>query len=145
MSILMQLTLASILMTICLVVHVAVLSGSVQLLRRNRHRLETMASAYRNVWLIGVSLFAVVIATTIGVWLWAICVIGVGALGTFEDALYFALATYTTLGYGDILLTPAFRIFGAFASVAGLLAFGLSTAFLVGIFTRLLPRELTAP
>ena len=111
-------------------------------MQRHQHRLDGMAPGNRNAVVVGVSLVAVVIATTIGVWLWAICVLAVGALATFEDALYYALATYTTLGYGDVLLTTDYRIFGAFGSVAGLLAFGISTAFLVGIFSRLLQRDL---
>ena len=57
-------------------------------------------------------------------------------------ALYFSLVTFTTLGYGDIVLGEGLRIFGAFASVTGLLAFGLSTAFLVALMTRMFEEHL---
>jgi hypothetical protein len=33
-------------------------------------------------------------------------------------------------------------MFGAMAAVTGLLSFGLSTAFLVGLLSRLLPRRI---
>lgn len=55
-----------------------------------------------------------------------------GAISSLGDAIYFALVTTTTLGYGDITLARDFRNFGAIAAVAGLLTFGLGTAFLIG-------------
>lgn len=57
-------------------------------------------------------------------------------LSVFHDAFYFALVTYTTVGYGDLTLGPGSRVFGAMASFAGILGFGMSTAFLVSLFTR---------
>lgn len=53
------------------------------------------------------------------------------AIASLEDAIYFALVTSTTLGYGDITLGSRWRLFGAMAAVNGLLTFGLSTAFLI--------------
>lgn len=40
------------------------------------------------------------------------------ALKTIEDAVYYALVTSTTLGYGDITLGKAHRILGSMAAVA---------------------------
>jgi len=37
----------------------------------------------------------------------------------------------------EILLGPGARLFGAFAAITGLLAFGLSTAFLVALMSRM--------
>jgi len=65
-------------------------------------------------------------------------------LPDFSDALYFLLITYTTVGYGDVTVGPDYTLYAAMAAVTGLLNFGLSTAFLVGLFTRLLPAELDA-
>ena len=61
-----------------------------------------------------------------------------GALPNLSDALYFSIVTYTTLGYGDIIVGQEFRIFAAMAALTGLLNLGLSTAFLVGLFGRIL-------
>ena len=63
---------------------------------------------------------------------------GVEVLQDWNSAVYFSLVSYTSLGYGDVVLGPGARIFGAFSSVTGLLSFGLSTAFLVALMTRLL-------
>ncbi|WP_245538107.1 potassium channel family protein [Roseobacter litoralis] len=82
--------------------------------------------------------FALMLSHTIHLYIWAFSIWALGALPGYEEPIYFALVTYTTVGYGDTTLGPAFRIFGAMASVNGILAFGMTTAFLVGLFPRVL-------
>lgn len=88
--------------------------------------------------LLSVAFGLVVLAHTIHVWVWAISFILGGEFETIGEAIYFSLSTYTTVGYGDVILGPESRIFAAMASVTGLLGFGLSTAYLVGFLEKLL-------
>ena len=62
--------------------------------------------------------------------LWAGFLFWRGALQTYDDAFYFSLVTFATLGYGDILLEPGFRIFGALQAACGSLMLGWSTALI---------------
>ena len=78
----------------------------------------------------------IVVSHMAQIYIWAIALQVSGALQGYERSIYFALATYTTLGYGDLVLTPDFQIFGAIAAVTGIINFGISTAFLVGYFAR---------
>lgn len=80
-----------------------------------------------------------IVAHTITIWLWAIALFASGAFADFATSFYFSSVTYTTLGYGDIVLEPTVRIFASFAAITGLLTFGISTAFLVGLLVRILP------
>jgi len=50
-----------------------------------------------------------------------------GALQTYNDAFYFLPVTFATLGYGDIVLAPDYRIFGALGATCGSLMLGWST------------------
>jgi len=61
-------------------------------------------------------------------WAWAGFFRAVGAFGTLEEALYFATVTFTTLGYGDIVLGPDWRLLGAFAAANGTIIIGWTTA-----------------
>ena len=79
---------------------------------------------------------AILVGHTLQVWIWALILKAIRAIGSLEDAIYFMLVTSTTLGYGDITLERKWRLFGAMAAVNGLLTFGLSTAFLIEIFAR---------
>lgn len=66
-----------------------------------------------------------------GVWIWAIAYRLLGIFATMEASIYFSLVSFTTLGYGDILLSHEWRILGGMAAANGLLNFGLLTALLV--------------
>lgn len=79
---------------------------------------------------------AILLGHTLQIWIWALSLKAIGAIHVLEDAVYFALVTSTTLGYGDITLAREWRLFGAMAAVNGLLTFGLSTAFLIEVFAR---------
>jgi voltage-gated potassium channel len=63
--------------------------------------------------------------------IWAIAFVVVGMLPDFETALYFSLKSYTTVGYGDVLPLPAWRLVGPLEAAVGVLMLGLSTGFLV--------------
>ncbi len=54
-------------------------------------------------------------------------------LPDFETALYFSLTSYTTIGYGDVLLSPALRLVGAMEGVVGTLMFGLSVGLMAAV------------
>jgi cell division protein FtsW (lipid II flippase) len=73
---------------------------------------------------------------TIEVWLWAVLFVGIGAIQTFQDALYFSTATFSTIGYGDIVLRPAWRLLGSLEGINGFILIGWSTAYLVAASTR---------
>lgn len=68
--------------------------------------------------------------------LWAECLVLLGALKTYNDAFYFSLVTFATLGYGDIVLTPDYRIFGALGATCGSLMLGWSTALIFAAISR---------
>ena len=53
-----------------------------------------------------------------------------GLSKTFIDGVYFAAASTTGVGYGDLVLAPPWRILGPLSSINGILMFGCSTAFL---------------
>ena len=48
-----------------------------------------------------------------------------------EPAVYFALVSFTTVGFGDLVLGVDWRLLGALISAHGMISFGLATAFLI--------------
>ena len=52
-------------------------------------------------------------------------------LGEFEDfpaAFYHSSVNFVTLGYGDIVMSPRWRLLGPLEGASGILMFGISTA-----------------
>src|SRR5687767_1518493 len=59
-----------------------------------------------------------------------------GAMPDFTSAAYFSAVTYTTTGYGDLVLPEEWRLLGGVEALTGILMCGLSTGLFIGLFTR---------
>ena len=55
---------------------------------------------------------------------------------TWLDALYATIITITTVGYGDIILEPNWRLLSGLTAANGFLCFGWSTAYMVELVRR---------
>jgi hypothetical protein len=79
---------------------------------------------------------------------WAIFYVLVGALPDLETAAYFSLTSYTTVGYGDVVLPEAWRLLGPIEAAVGVLMLGWSTGIMVvviGVIYRQFSPSLTVP
>jgi voltage-gated potassium channel len=65
-------------------------------------------------------------------------------LSTWESAFYFSAASYSTVGYGDVVLQPVWRLLGPVESVSGVIMCGLSASFLFAVVNRLIDSEESA-
>lgn len=81
---------------------------------------------------------------TFGVWLWAIIFWQMSVFVTMEEAVYYALVAYTTLGLGDVVVPHDQRLLGGMTGANGFLMFGLMTAMLTDTLrhTRRVQRRL---
>ena len=64
---------------------------------------------------------------------WALFFVLVGGLPDVESAAYFSLASYTTVGYGDVVLPEPWRLLGPIEATVGVLMLGWSTGILVTV------------
>lgn len=131
MSLLQQLLWGSLVLILCLILETAILLHCANSIKRMARRFGTDFKPRHTTMFIFVILSYILFAHTLQVWIWSSGLVVFGALPDWNTAIYFSLVTYTTLGYGDVVLGPGLRIFAAFASVTGLLGFGISTAFIV--------------
>ena len=69
--------------------------------------------------------------------LWALALYGLGIFLEFEPALYFSMISFTTLGFGDVILPVEWRLLSGFIATDGFILFGLNTAFLFEALRRL--------
>ncbi|SFK95451.1 potassium channel family protein [Shimia haliotis] len=137
-----QIIWGSVVLGICAILHVGLLAVLIPSLEGAGRILRRRGNVLRTALITGLAFAMIVFSHTLQVWLWAYSLMWMDAFSHLSDALYFSLVTYTTVGYGDVILPVNFRVFGAFGGVAGILCFGLSTAFLVSLVSRLLPRSI---
>ena len=75
--------------------------------------------------------------------LWALAYLttpGVSSISDLETALYFSAATFTSLGYGDVVIDNNWRLLAGFHAIAGLLVFGWSSALLFAVVRRMMEK-----
>jgi voltage-gated potassium channel len=72
----------------------------------------------------------------IEIWAYAALYLWLGQFHDIETALYFSSTTFTTLGYGDVLIGAERRMIAGIEGVSGLILIGWSTAVLVAATTR---------
>jgi len=61
---------------------------------------------------------------------------------SWEIAFYFSASSYSTVGYGDVVLPSAWRLLGPLESVTGVLMCGISVSVLFALVARLLDRDI---
>jgi hypothetical protein len=66
-------------------------------------------------------------------------------LPSWESSFYFSATSFSTVGYGDVVLPGVSRLLGPVESVTGVLMCGISVSGLVALATRLVERESGLP
>jgi hypothetical protein len=74
---------------------------------------------------------------TIHIWLYATLYVLLGELPDFESALYFSTVAFTSTGFGDIVISPRWRVVSAIEAANGLILVAWSTTFLLSVTSRL--------
>src|SRR5712691_11502865 len=128
--------LAVALLATCVIVQSVGMVVLIHWLARVRQVLES-PSTHRRVALL-LRLFAgIVLLHLIQVGLWAVVFWRARELPNLETALYFSLATYTTIGFGDVVVGPGWRVLAGIEGLTGILLVGWSTAFVFAVVNRM--------
>ncbi|ALJ15281.1 potassium channel family protein [Sphingopyxis macrogoltabida] len=132
-----QLALATLVVGVTVVVHLAGLALLLAILRRYRRASRRYLVILLNGGAILVAAFGLFALHSAEIWIWAGIYQLLGAFTDFEHALYFSTSTYVTIGYGDVVLPPGLRILGAIEGASGIILIGWSTAFFFSIVDRM--------
>lgn len=131
-----ELLIAFAIVAICVVIHVGGIAVFAQFLI-DRFPLDSLNTIMRQGVLL-ILVFAVVITLhLIETAIWATFYYGNSLFETYETALYFSLGTYSTIGYGDVVLPGRWRLLGGIEGISGVLLCGLSGAFIFAVVNAL--------
>lgn len=121
-------------MALCVVVHAIGVSSAVGWMRRR----ERPGLRLRHwIWIFIQVAGWIILLHVIEVIVWALAYALTGAIPGMPSALYFSAVTYTTTGYGDIVLPEDWRLVGAIEALTGILMCGWSTGFFVAVVSRM--------
>ena len=122
------------LMALCVIIHAA---GITLALGKLRNRAESVRQFWRGTWLFIMVAAWIVVLHLSEIAVWAAVYSWRGAMPGLQAALYFSAVTYTTTGYGDLVLPPDWRLVGGVEALTGILMCGWSTGFFFAVAGRL--------
>lgn len=134
---LLNLLLATVMAGTSVLLHFGGLSAITAFSRRYLRPLHAHESLRPQAFVVLATVIALAALHSIEIWTYAFVFHLLNPALSFAEALYFSISTYTTLGYGDIVLGHEWRVFGATEAMIGLLLIGWSTAFLLSVSGRL--------
>ena len=143
MTLFLNLFVATILVAVTFSIHFAGLVGLTALLRQRRvYPRQRMSTIFQGVGIL-VVVFSLFALHSLQIWLYALTYLFLGELHQIETAVYFSTSTFTTVGFGDVILSHKWRMLGVAESMNGFLLISWSTAFLVSLTARVRAFEAT--
>ena len=128
-------------MAICVAVHAV---GVTMALRRLRQLAPRVQSFLRMTGVLVLVAVWVVLFHLIEIAAWAALYLLTGAIADAPSAAYFSAVTYTTIGYGDIVLPAPWRIDAGMEALTGIIMCGWSTGFFFAVVSRTYDPHATA-
>jgi hypothetical protein len=122
--------------TIC--IHALAVNGTINFLRREEKFGRTGRGLSIDLRIVVLVISLALAAHLIEIALWAALFMLCGEFQVFGIAYYHSAVNYTTLGYGDLIMTPAWRLLGPLEAADGSLMFGVSTAMTFAVVLRLI-------
>ena len=124
-------------------IHALALGATVNFFRR-----ETRLGRAGMMYLIDFTIVVLVMSFTfvahmIEVAVWALLFMMCREFQDFAAAYYHSAVNYSTLGYGDVIMSPSWKLLGPLEAADGSLMFGVSTAMVFAVILRLIQTRFT--
>jgi hypothetical protein len=135
-AILIPLAVGSIALVSTIFIHALALSATVNFVRYERRLGRAGTTFWIDVAILALAILVALVAHLIEIALWALLFLICREFPEFGTAYYHSAVNYTTLGYGDVIMTPSWKLLGPLEAANGALMFGVSTAMIFALIQR---------
>ena len=132
------LAVSSIAVLCSIFIHVLAIVATVRFFRYERKRGRTGAGVLVDFPILMLTIAIAFVAHLIEIALWAVLFVICSEFKDFAGAYYFSAVNYSTLGYGDVIMSPSWKLLGPLEAADGALMFGVSTAMIFAVIQRLI-------
>jgi hypothetical protein len=143
MVLLIQLTLGAVMIGLTVIVHAVGLDFIIRHTPSLEKPFRKFSKRFWQAMITSAVVVCVFFIHIIAIWLWTLLylLMQCNPLGGFEESLYFATVTYSTLGYGDIVVEPSCRMLSGIEGANGFILFSWTAAFIFEVVSRIYRRE----
>jgi hypothetical protein len=135
--VLLPLVLGLLTIVVTIGVHAVALGAAAQIIRREYHVQRAGRGFWTDTVIVGVVTVVALFAHLFEIAIWAVLYEACGEFTGFGPAFYHSAVNYTTLGYGDLVMSSSWRLLGPLEAADGMLLFGVSTAIIFAVMQRL--------
>ncbi len=131
-------------MILTTLIHSIFMVGGIRLAEWRMTHLGGAGGHFMKATLVSGHIVWMFLAIVIEAWLWAQLYLHnplITTLPDLETAFYFSMVTFTTLGYGDVVLTGQWRALATIQAANGVIIFGWTTALIFVFIQRVYSRE----
>jgi len=117
--------------------HALAVGATVNLFRYEHRRGRAGTGLVVDLFIVVSTISIAFIAHLFEIALWAVLFMICGEFNEFGAAYYHSAVNYSTLGYGDVVMSSSWRLLGPLEAANGALMFGVSTAMIFAVISRL--------
>ena len=128
-----------------ILLHALAVSATVHFVRHERTRGRAGTGGWIDLAIVALVVACAFVAHLLAIAVWAVVFLLCGEFPAFGTAYYHSAVNYTTLGYGDVVMSPSWRLLGPLEAANGALMFGVSTAMAFAVIQRLIDTRLASP
>jgi len=121
-----------------IVIHGVAVMAIVHFIRHERRLGRAGIRFWRDVLIVSGAILLALMAHLVEIVIWALVFTLCGEFTHLAPAVYHSAVNYTSLGYGDVVMSASWRLLGPLETADGMLMFGVSTAMIFAVIQRLL-------
>jgi len=131
---LLNIAIAALMLVMTTTIHAAAMMLALQAVKSGKtYSSRPVVRVYR----VSGILILMFLASVLEVLVWSFTYLALDAIQGLEKALYFSMVTFTTLGYGEIVLNEQWRLLSSFEAANGIIMFGWTTAIVIAVVQRI--------
>lgn len=125
-------------MALCLVVQVAVSFWSVQHFVRKTAVEPAPRRFLAKIRPLVVAMLVMTAGSLVQIAVWGALFLGLGEFDELYEAIYHSAVNFTSLGYGDVVMSKTWKLLGPLEAVNGILMLGMTGGALMAIVQQLI-------
>jgi hypothetical protein len=133
--VLLSIMIAALLFVMTTMIHAGGMTLAVRTVRKEEEHWG-LKQGEKHVFIVCEAVLMMFLVSLLEVLAYTVAYLALNALPSFEVAFYFSMVTFTTLGYGDVLLDENWRLLASFQAANGIIMFGWTTAVVIYVVQR---------
>lgn len=136
-TILVPLAVGAVAILCTIMIHALPLTATVNFVRHEKKLGRVGTGFWIDIGIVARAILYALTAHLTEIALWAVLYVVCGEFRDFGTAFYHSAVNYTSLGNGDLIMSPSWKLLGPLGAANGLLPFGVSTAMIFAVIQRL--------